>query len=57
MSEAKIITYTNLLHKYRDPNAEAVKKFVDEHKDDKQFLKRVATLKKVFQLKKELVDC
>lgn len=51
--EPLIITYTGLLHKHRDPNAKEVKDFVEQHKDDAVFLKRVETLNKVWELKNE----
>ena len=56
MAEPLIITYTNLLHKYRDPNAKEVKEFVDKHKDDKVLVRRAQTLNELFILKKDLVD-
>ena len=56
MSEPSIIQYTNLLHRYRDPEAKQVKAFVDKHKDDKVFLRRTKALNKLFSLKKELAD-
>ncbi len=55
MPEPIIITYTNLLHKYRDPNAEEVKKFVEKNKQDKVFVKRTETLNRLYALKAELV--
>ena len=55
MSQPVIIEYTNLLHKYRDPNAAPVKEFLKSHSSDKVFLRRAEALNKVFQLKAELV--
>ena len=46
-----IITYTNLLHKHRDPNAKEVKEFADKHKENQAFTRRVQTLNKLFALK------
>ena len=56
MAEPLIITYTNLLHKYRDPNAKQVREFLARHQDDKVFQRRAKTLNDLFLLKKELVD-
>ncbi len=56
MSEPKIITYTNLLHKYRDPKAPEVQKFLKENKDDDVFVKRAKTLNRLFELKAKLVE-
>lgn len=44
-----IIQYTNLLHQYRDPNADEVKVFVEQHKDDAVFVSRAETLNKIFK--------
>jgi hypothetical protein len=49
-----VIQYTNLLHQYRDPDAEPVKVFVIEHADDEVFVKRVDVMNKVFRLKAAL---
>jgi hypothetical protein len=49
-----IIQYTQLLHQYRDTEAEPVKAFVQAHLNDLVFVKRVKTLNKVFKLKAEL---
>jgi len=49
-----IIQYTNLLHKHRDPNAEEVKAFVEQHKDDVAFVRRAEILNKVSRLKDDL---
>ncbi len=54
MPRPLIIEYTNLLHKYRDPNADAVKDFLKEHLDDEVFLKRAKGLNKVFRLQEQL---
>ncbi len=54
-SEPLIITYTNLLHKYRDANATEVKEFVDRHRQDLTFMRRVKTLNELFAIKKDLV--
>jgi hypothetical protein len=51
-----IIEYTNLLHKYRDPNAPEVQTFLRQHPDDETFLKRAQVLNKVFKLKAELTQ-
>jgi (2Fe-2S) ferredoxin len=48
MNEPLIITYTNLLHRYRDINAKEVRKFVDQHNDDKVFVRRAHMLDKLF---------
>ncbi len=50
-----IIEYTNLLHRYRDPNAKQIKEFLQKHSEDKVFLKRAQTLNKLFKLKETLV--
>lgn len=55
MAQPLIIQYTNLLHKYRDPNAEAVKAFREQHTADQVFLKRAAAIDKVWKLKESLV--
>jgi hypothetical protein len=56
MTEPLIITYTNLLHKYRDPQAKEVREFVEKHIDDKDFVRRAQTLDKLFALKQGLAD-
>jgi hypothetical protein len=38
------ITYTNLLHQYRDPNAAQVQAFVQQHAGDAVFQERVKAL-------------
>jgi hypothetical protein len=50
-----IIQYTNLLHQYRDPKAEPVREFVRKHANDETFVKRAATLDKMFLLREQLV--
>ena len=46
----KLIEYTNLLHKYRDPDAEPVKKFLREQgKDDAKFVERAKKLNALFR--------
>ncbi len=55
MAQPLVIQYTNLLHKYRDPNAEVVKAFRRQHAEDKVFVKRVAAIDKVWKLKESLV--
>lgn len=50
-----IIQYTNLLHQYRDPNAEPVREFVRKHSSDEAFVRRAATLDKMFLLREQLV--
>lgn len=47
-----IIQYTNLLHKYGDPGASAVTAFVERHKSNGVFVRRVKTLNALF-LRKE----
>lgn len=54
--EPLIITYTNLLHQFRDPNAAEVLAFVKQHAEDAIFVRRVDTLNRVFQLKENLVQ-
>ncbi len=49
-----IIEYTNLLHQYRDPAAEAVTAFVKKNKDDEVFLKRVEAVNHAFKLRIDL---
>ena len=56
MARPLIIQYTNLLHQYRDPEANAVKKFLKEHSGERVFVKRAQALNKVFRLKEELVE-
>jgi len=55
MSEPLIIVYTNLLHQHRDPEAEPVKKFLEEHSEDRTFVERAEVLNKVFRLKEQLI--
>lgn len=55
MAQPLIIQYTNLLHQYRNPNAEIVKKFLEENSKDPVFVKRARVLNKVFRLKEQLV--
>ena len=55
MAQPLIIQYTNLLHKCRDPQAKAVKAFVERHTDP-TFRKRVKVLNQLFRLKMNLVD-
>jgi hypothetical protein len=50
-----LIQYTNLLHKYRDPNAAPVKGFLEKHSSDRVLLRRAKALNKVFRLKEQLV--
>ena len=52
--EPLIIQYTNLLNKFRDPNADEVRRFVEEHRDDQIFVQRAAKLDKIFGLKQQL---
>lgn len=46
-----IVEYMNLLHRHRSPNAPKVLQFVKEHKQDAVFVRRVATLNRVWKLK------
>jgi hypothetical protein len=55
MPEPLIITYTNLLHKYRGPDAEQVKAFFKKHEKDAEFARRAKILNKMFKLKAALV--
>lgn len=55
-SEPLVIQYTNLLQKYRDPNAKAVAEFRQQHIDDRVFQERAKVLDEVFELKKSLVN-
>jgi hypothetical protein len=55
VAQPLIIQYTNLLHKYRDPQADAVVKFRERHAADKVFLARAAAIDKVWKLKESLV--
>jgi len=55
MSESPIITYTNLLQKYRDANAPEVKAFFEDHKHDDVFVRRAQALNALFRLKETLV--
>ncbi len=56
MDTPLIIQYTNLLHKYRDIEAKEVRKFVEQHKEDKVFVRRAKTLDGLFVLKRDLID-
>jgi len=56
MAKDLIIQYTNLLHRYKDINAPKVKQFISENSNDELFLKRAATLNKIFKLKDALND-
>jgi hypothetical protein len=56
MARPLIIQYTNLLHEYGDPQAAPVLAFLEEHAEDKVFLRRAAVLNKVFQLKREMAN-
>lgn len=55
MAQPLIIQYTNLLHKYRDPNAEPVKAFLRKHAADKVLIKRADALNEVWKLKEALI--
>jgi hypothetical protein len=55
MAQPLIIQYTNLLHQYRDTEAEPIKKFLKKHSQDHVFIRRAKTLNKVFKLKEQLV--
>ncbi len=55
MIQPLVIHYTNLLHKYRDPNARPVKDFLKKHSKDKVLQKLEKALNKVLKLKQELV--
>lgn len=55
MEQPLIIQYTNLLHKYRDPNAEPVKAFLEKHAVDNVFIKRAEALNEVWKLKEALI--
>ncbi len=44
-----IIQYTNLLHKYGNPDAPAVRDFVQANQADQVFVRRVDVLNKVFK--------
>jgi hypothetical protein len=48
-----IIQYTNLLHQYRDPGASEVVDFVNVHRDDAVFVRRVEVLNRVLGLKED----
>ena len=56
MAKPLIIQYTNLLHQYRNPEVDVIKKFVEKHSGDLVFVKRARALNKVFRLKEELVE-
>ena len=56
MAESIIITYTNLLHKYKNPENKEVQKFVSKHVDNELFMKRVKTLNRLHSLKDKLTD-
>jgi hypothetical protein len=55
MSQPLIIRYTNLLHQHRSPDAEPVKKFLQENSSDEVFVRRAEVLNKVFKLKEQLI--
>lgn len=50
MKKPLIIQYLNLLHKHQNPNAVLVKKFVSDHVDDKDFIRRMYVIRSVFIL-------
>ena len=51
-----ILRYISLLHEFRDPHAQEVLAFVEQHKDDPAFGQRVATLNRVFALTRSRDD-
>ena len=55
-SEPTIITYTNLLHQYRDVDSPEVQAFVQQHIDDSIFMERVEVLNQIFKLKISLTE-
>lgn len=55
MKRSLIIQYINLLHKYGDPEALKVRKFVSKHLDDKDFIRRIHVVQTIFTLTKELI--
>jgi hypothetical protein len=56
MAQPLIIEYTNLLHQYRSPEAEPVKKFLRENGHDAVFLRRARALNRLFRLKEQLIN-
>ena len=51
MSRPLIIQYLELLHKYRDPNVSAVRKFVEACVADEAFIARMQVLRRIFVMK------
>jgi hypothetical protein len=52
---ALIVQYTNLLHRWRDPNAKSVREFLQKHRNDAVFQRRAKVLNRLFLLKQSLV--
>ena len=48
-----IIVYTDLLHKHGDPDAPEVKAFVEQHRDDADFVRRAEMLNRLQILKQD----
>jgi hypothetical protein len=46
----------NLLHKHQNPDAKAVKKFMQKHVDDEVFVSRAAVLRSIFVMSKALKE-
>jgi hypothetical protein len=55
MTQPKIITFTNLLHKHRNVEHEKVQAFLNKNAQDKVFSKRAAVLIRVWKLKQGLL--
>lgn len=55
MTQPKIITFTNLLHKHRNSQHKEVQAFLNKNADDKVFSKRAAVLIRVWNLKQGLL--
>ena len=49
-----LLEYTDLLHRYEDPDVQEVRAFVERHADDEVFLQRVRKLNALFLLKASL---
>lgn len=55
MARPVIIQYLKLLHKYRDPEAIEVRRFVAAHADNEKFIERAGKLRTIFTISSELI--
>lgn len=51
--EAKIITYTNLVHKH-GVDSKPVRDFLNKNKNDEKLIKRAGTFNELFKLRSKL---